>query len=388
MSNVVNGYLGFIKMARETVSDIMQKVFADSKFKCLPYDKRSIDIDPSLEYAHNDLNIKGEIFENPRIAAIRDVPRAHFSDTTPSLIRYFMDGSRRVFRFSDVILDDGRYYPVLAGQTGVAVLRRNDDGAFSPMHPYSGWENVLVLPDTIAGPDQDDIKTALKSDDRFPFVVVDYETGKSGGNQSEDYITAATKKVLDRMHDAEVQAVTQMMKDCVLGDGSMLAIDGSLQFRRDVLKRNAFQVNQLVNVIGISKSFTPSQPVHGMKAGKHLGTILQELEFGQRTPVFKAGHGEFVGVLGVWYLRIRRRSQMTSPLAGVLKIEAIANGPEQENGLDGDRVDSLSAVILSERNVAPYGPDERWTNHLYPVYLTESYLKSRFLSDVHFKGLL
>jgi hypothetical protein len=93
-------------------------------------------------------------------------------------------------------------------------------------------------------------------------------------------------------------------------------------------------------------------------------------------------------VLGVWYLRIRPRQTLTSPLAGVIKIEVLANGDEKDDGLDGDRVDNLSALILSERNVTPYGSDTRWANHLYPIYLTESYLKSGFLSEVYFKGLL
>ena len=79
---------------------------------------------------------------------------------------------------------------------------------------------------------------------------------------------------------------------------------------------------------------------------------------------------------------------MTNPLAGVLKIEILAHGDEKENGLDKDRVDSLSAMIMSERNVTPYGSDTRWANHLYPIYLTESFLKSGFLSDIYFKGLL
>ena len=34
---------------------------------------------------------------------------------------------------------------------------------------------------------------------------------------------------------------------------------------------------------------------------------------------------------------------MTNPLAGVLKIEVLPHGNEIENGLDKDRVDSLSA---------------------------------------------
>lgn len=375
-------------MGHRTVSDVMEGVFAGSDFKCLPYEKRNLDEDSYSEYSESDLRIKGDIFEEPRINTIRSVSTTGVDASVPSIITYFMDGSRRVFRFSDIILADGRYYPVLAGQVGVAVLRRESDGTVRPMREYLRYENILVLPDTIR-PDREAISCAVTAAmPELSFRVTDYETGRSGGNQSEDYINNGTKKILDVMHDSELAAVSKMMANRDLRDDAMLAIDGSLQFRSDVLKRNDFPISQLANVIGISKSFSPSQAVNGMRGGKHLGTILQQLEFGQRTPVFKAGYDQFANVLGVWYLRIRRRDHMTNPLAGILKIEVLANGPEKDDGLNGDRVDALSALILSERNATPYGSDSRWANHIYPIYLTESYLKSRFLSDVYFKGLL
>jgi hypothetical protein len=375
-------------MAPSTVSGVLEKVFEGSNFKCLPYEKRTVDTDTISEYSEVDRRIKGKTFECPTNHAISAVPRIGVSDIDPSILTYFMDGSRRVFRFSDIVLDDGRYYPVLAGQVGVAVLRRNQDGSMRPMTDYVAYENILVLPDTINKPDQDEIREALSGSMRKHFDVMDYDTAASGGNASEDYINKGTKKILDRMHDLELSAVTRMMQNRDLRDDAMLVVDGSLQFRREVLQRNSFPISQLANVIGISKSFTPSQPVTGMKSGKHLGTVLQELEFGYRTPVFGAGHDAFENQLGVWYLRIRPRREMTNPLAGVLKIETLAHGDEKENGLDKDRVDSLSAMIMSERNVTPYGSDTRWANHLYPIYLTETFLKSGFLSDIYFKGLL
>ncbi|MEO5375345.1 MAG: hypothetical protein H7840_13900 [Alphaproteobacteria bacterium] len=375
-------------MVLKTVSDVMKDVFDGAGFKCLLHDKRNLDDDPYSEYANSDLRIKGKLFEYPANNSIRRVLTAGVSEKTPTIMTYFMDGSRRVFRFSDIILGDGRYYPVLAGQVGVAVLRRNEDGSMAPMRDYVRYENILVFPDTVDTADRDVMRSALTGSMRVKFDVAAYETGASGGTGSEDYINKGTKKILDRMHDLELDAVRLMMDNRDLRPDSMLVIDGSLQFRREVLIRNKFPIHQLTNVVGISKSFTPSQPVAGMTSGKHLGTILQDLEFGQRTPVFKAGEDAFADVLGVWYLRIRPRRKLTSPLDGVIKIEVLASGDERENGLDGDRVDNLSALILSERNVTPYGSDARWANHIYPVYLTESYLKSGFLSDVYFKGLL
>lgn len=374
-------------MSIKTVSDVMQEVFEGSHFKCLPYDKRNLDEDPYSEYAEYDHRIKGKTFEHPTNNSVAPIPTVGVREDEPSILKYFMDGSRRVFRFSDIVLDDGRYYPVLAGQVGVAVLQRTSDGSMSPMREYTRYEHILVLPDTIDRADRQAIRDAMSSG-RLKFDVTDYETGASGGTGSEDYINKGTKKILDRMHDIELDAVRRMMENRDLRNDAMLVVDGSLQFRRDVLKRNNFPVTQLANVIGISKSFTPSQPVIGMKGGKHIGTVLQSLEFAQRTPVFKAGEDAFADILGVWYLRLRPRQKMTSPLAGVIKVEVLANGTEIDDGLERDRVDHLSALILSERNVTPYGSDSRWANHIYPIFLTETYLKSGFLSDIYFKGLL
>lgn len=374
-------------MPHKTVTDVMQDVFEGSKFKCLPYEKRNLDEDPYSEYGEYDYRIRGRMFENPETNTISTVPTTGVDETVPSILTYFMDGSRRVFRFSDVILPDGRYYPVLAGQVGVAVLQRGGDRSITPMREHVRYENMLVFPDTINQTDQGALRAEL-ANRKLQFALATYPTGQAGGNPNEDYISIGTKKILDLMHDLELEAVRGMMDDRDLRDDAMLVVDGSLQFRREVLRRNQFSITQLANVVGISKSFTPSQPVVGARSSKHLGTYLQNLEYGQRTPVFKAGHDEFENVLGVWYLRIRPRRMMSNPLAGIIKIEVLANGEEQENGLDRDRVDQLSALILSERNVTPYGSDNRWANHIYPIYLTELYLKSGFLSDVYFKGLL
>ena len=113
------------------------------------------------------------------------------------------------------------------------------------MTAYVAYENILVLPDTINKPDQDEIRKALSASMRKHFEVMDYETTASGGNTSEDYINGGTKKILDRMHDLELSAVSRMMENRDLRDDAMLVVDGSLQFRREVLQRNSFPISQL-----------------------------------------------------------------------------------------------------------------------------------------------
>ena len=58
-----------------------------------------------------------------------------------------------------------------------------------------------------------------------------------------------------------------------------------------------------------------------------------------------------------------------------------------KNGIDSDVIDLLSANIINERNPACYGADRRWANHLYPVYLTETFVKSKYISEETFLHL-
>lgn len=60
---------------------------------------------------------------------------------------------------------------------------------------------------------------------------------------------------------------------------------------------------------------------------------------------------------------------------------------EIESGIDTDIIDFLSANIINERTPTCYGTDKRWANHLYPVFLTESYVKSKYISNELFLQL-
>jgi hypothetical protein len=74
-------------------------------------------------------------------------------------------------------------------------------------------------------------------------------------------------------------------------------------------------------------------------------------------------------------------------LEGVVKLEKMALEENIENGFETDLIDNISRSILSERNPTCHGKDNRWANHLYPMYLTEKILKSSFLSDSFFMNL-
>ena len=98
---------------------------------------------------------------------------------------------------------------------------------------------------------------------------------------------------------------------------------------------------------------------------------------------------EFLGDVkfAVWYIRLRDKRQTRTPFDGVVKVEKILMSEEETKGLDSEEIDQLSANIINERNPTCYGTDRRWANHLYPVYLTEAFIKSRYMSTEVFLHL-
>ncbi len=84
----------------------------------------------------------------------------------------------------------------------------------------------------------------------------------------------------------------------------------------------------------------------------------------------------------VWYLRIRDFSKTKGPFDGIIKVEKVLiTELEEEYGLESDEIDLISSNLINERNPTSYGRDDRWANHLYPIFLTEKLIKANFLSD-------
>jgi hypothetical protein len=76
------------------------------------------------------------------------------------------------------------------------------------------------------------------------------------------------------------------------------------------------------------------------------------------------------------------------PFAGIIKIEkTLINDDEKEDGLNTDEVNNISKCLLLEKTVSTYGLDKRWASHIYPVYLTETIQKNKFISDYIFRSL-
>ena len=140
-------------------------------------------------------------------------------------------------------------------------------------------------------------------------------------------------------------------------------------------------------MIGASKNFNPE--VCEDINGKPNPGFIAELPLYHRTPVAEYTTPMLDDIkFAVWYVRLRDRLQTRTPFDGILKIEKIlVTEEENENGIDSELVDTLSSYLINERNPVCYGSDLRWANHIYPIYLTESFVKSRYLSAESFLHL-
>jgi len=320
-------------------------------------------------------------FEDPQPVNGRRKVGGECAPTIKPLFRYFIDGSRKTYRVAD-LEHSGHYFPLVAAQIGVAVCERDFDAfdgcGLKPVVAETQVLNALMIPGFVGKSDIDEIRREVADKARVKFEVISYSTH---GKENKSPVDLAVAAAMERMHTMEVHAASNLARSGYLSNDAMLAIDGSLMFR----DKKEFDIVDFRNVIGVAKRFKPDFTV-GDRKKIDVGSIVRKLGYGERTTVFKRTFGNTT--TGSWFLRIRPPAKVQSALGGVVKLELFAlDRSEKENGFDPDRIDVVSRHVLSERNVNPYGADDRWATHLYPVYLTEKYLKTLFMSAVAFKGL-
>lgn len=189
------------------------------------------------------------------------------------------------------------------------------------------------------------------------------------------------------MVDLEKKIVANLTLKNLLSQESYLIKDGSLEYK--TVKTGDYKDLSIIKsnyrcVVGVSKSFNPESCRD--ESNKSNASKIAQLKIFERTPALMYQSDISSGVkFCIWYLRIRDTKFTVSPFDGIVKIEKILiSDREQEIGLDSEEVDLISSNIINERNPVCYGRDNRWANHLYPIYLTETFIKSRYLSDDNF----
>lgn len=207
---------------------------------------------------------------------------------------------------------------------------------------------------------------------------------------NENFEDKAIAKIQDYMIEQEKFLVQELVSKSEINDHSWLIKDGSLEYSKISDKDDKFAFCRIRNnykrVIGVSKSFNPE--LAKLKNNRSAARLIASLKPFERTPAAMYSTDRVEGKFAVWYVRLRNARKSRGPFDGIVKVEKILiSDKEMDYGLDSIEVDNISAWLMNERNPVCYGKDDRWANHLYPIYLTETYIKSKYRSTSHFINL-
>ena len=351
------------------------------------YQNESLDLDHYYQEPYQDegdeIKAIGKPFETNDSNKIRKYD-LFAEDRTFSNFSFFMDGSRRTYKIGDIVIDGGKkIYPVVIAQIRAGCTER--DGA-KKLHSHQTIlrKNLLLLSDKINTVDFREIQQRLMRTAVAKEMFLEVVSYRFESEKHNIPVNAAIAKANSIMHDMEIEILSNMVKSGSLDTDRMLIVDGPLQFLRQDTGKAEFS-DLFYNVIGVSKSFNPMLPASGKskRGGTQIGAELLKLEYGERTPVFMK-ENDRGRRFGVWYLRIRPKNRVSNPLEGIIKIEKMALEDYYDSGIPTDIIDTISLSLLNECSPTCYGRDERWASHLYPVYLTETLIKSTFESDLVF----
>lgn len=386
---------------------IVQFIAEETQGECFTsfkycYDDANI---PSIDYNDDGkgyINLK-EYAEDVHDSKPRDMRgMAEILRKGPPLFKFFLDGSRRVYKVDDIQYDK-KVFPIVSGQISVACCAReqNEDNTFhSFKHIVEESYPVLSLPVSANGEGVDHeifFKNLRNKINELPQLkaanisvekVLYYLTKVEGRETLEN---KGIPRIQDEMVDCEKRIVSYLMGKHLLNQDNYLIKDGSIQYK-PMKAEDSKELSRIRNnyrhVIGVSKKFNPNL-MKDQKDQSSAGAIAR-LPLFYRTPAFLWQPGEEWGNINfaIWYVRLRAIDKTMSPYAGIVKVEKmLMTGHEAEYGLSTDAIDSITAQLINERNPVCYGRDARWANHLYPVYMTECYCKSRFKSDYYFLNL-
>lgn len=351
-------------------------------------DRSGIDYDDNKDIIWKEY---GETEKLTRPVSLKDAADARRG--YPSIFTFFLDGSRHTYKVDDMSFQKN-VYPIIAGQVGVGCCERRN----LKLQPALLFERKLViaLPDRAFSTDwdgEDQARPLLEKINsnvpikgfqkiRFNDLLI-YDT-----NKDEKFEKKGIGKVQDYMVELEKQLVADLVAAGKLNESNYLIKDGSLDYQKVSVKKNKNALNlssehirnNYRRVIGVSKSFDPTKClVHG---GGTNSNIIANLKLYERTPAFRYTSTRANVDFCIWYLRIRDARHTHSIFDGVLKIEKIiVTEKERIHGIETDDINNITAYLINERNPVCYGSDDRWANHLYPVYLTEQYVKSKYLSN-------
>lgn len=295
---------------------------------------------------------------------------------TKHLFKYFLDGSFRHY-FLATGLEHDRSTPVFLAQTAIVILERDDLGKLKQVMHQHNWL-MLISKARISNSAWNGImEEAKKAEIDLKLYDLAEEDPLSGRTfEGQDLRERGRGKTRYLMSKAEFEIVSKFRDRFPQG---WLIKDG-------LLSLGSYGAGMsLPEIIAVAKSFTTIQKFtvcDGAKRKKeNIASLISNLPPYRRTPVFE-GYG---GNTGFWYLRLREAKELQFPLFGVIKVE-IPNIAEQQ--ITTDLIDELSGALLAEQFVTPYGSDDRWHTHLYPIYQAEHSAKQLFYSTEVIQGCI
>lgn len=374
---------------------IISRLEQETGKKCFDTFRRCLDRERATLVEYDDLEreFMSEQGETMRYSGARDISviAKSWQEREPAF-RLFMDGSRRTYKISDISIGS-QVFPIIAGQVGVGVCQREDrklKACDLSLHV------VLAFPDKLdaEGKNPKQHRAFLanllgKLNAAQPRIKLDalllYPT-----KANENFEDKGVACIQEFMIEQEKEMVQSLVQKSVINDRSWLIKDGSLEYNRISDKDDRFAFSRIRSnykrVVGVSKSFNPE--LAKLKNNRSAAGMIAKLKPYERTPAYMYKTDRVEGTFAVWYVRIREPRRSRGPFDGIVKVEKIlVSDQETEYGLDSSEVDNISAWLVNERNPVCYGKDNRWANHLYPVYLTETFIKSKYRSTAHFINL-
>lgn len=380
------------------MSTIMSKIAEETggkSFKTFKYSFDNIDM-PTFDYDdHSEITWEriGETVTHKKPIDL-SIKAKQISDRIPAFT-YFLDGSRHIYKVDDIAYRN-QVFPVIAGQVGIGCCKRIN----KEIYPLQFERRLAIALPKIANQDDwnkklffNNLLKKINTDSRLckeqiQFTdIIPYSIKKDETEKMENKGVAV---IQDLMVEQEKMMVALLASKNLLNYDNFLLKDGTLEYRVIDMK-NEREVKKFKNnyrwVVGASKSFNPENcKDHN---GKNNSNIIADLALYHRTPVSMYSSPIIGNMrLAVWYLRIRDKIHTNSAFDGILKLQKILVTEDQiENGVDTEEIDWITANLINERNPVCYGDDFRWANHLYPIYATESFVKSKYLSNTMFLNL-
>ncbi len=283
------------------------------------------------------------------------------------LFRYFIDGSLRTY-FIATAIQQNRTFPIELAQIGSACVFRRDDGSIKTHRRLH--KIVLLAPKGADGLSDDvweTLQTTLAGNDEIELLDTSQH---DRGDRRTDARTHSGGIARHAMHNLEVNIIDSSSEgNPPRSDTAWAILDGGIRLGNFIDKPN---------LLAVAKSFDKAVRFYfGRKPRERfdITRLLKDLPSGHRTCAFFSDNQKHVVF---WYVRLWDKVELEYPLMGVVKLEI---GRHDQTPADSQLIDSLSSCIMAEKSVTPYGKDNRWHCHLYPIYCAEHAIKTNFISE-------